>query len=787
MIQRVSTPSFPSHYEKNKNKDWIKKFGKACWDDWNSIDTNSFYKGRERYSNVKSFMLGEQDGTQYLNMFDSGSANNEKQWLKAFKEVLQIVPKFRRIAISSLIKTIWEINLQAIDPTSVEEKNDYYAQNKARLILKKLYKEQGLNPSDIPDTDDNFLSEEDLDLFMEYSYKNRMAIEAQMAIRLIMNNCDYDSIRERQFEQLHDHGFIGIKDYFDQNGDPKVRGVDVKDVIVSRCKEVDFSDAIYQGEVLDLSIADIKEMDIDKEISKIEYDLIAEKIQRSNIGTYEVQERKDPDFYENQRAQVLDLIFFSVNEYTVESGENKLGNPVMSRRDLDKSKPNAANEYIKKEYKCIYECKWVVGTDIWFGCKLQTNMKRPKHNISDVVSPYHFFAPDLNNMETKSLGESYIPIAHMIQLLWLKYQDVVVSARKKGYAIEISSLENMPLGKGGVQFTPSDALEFIKKTGIVVYRRLDEQGKNASYRPVEELANGIGDEASRYFNEIMNNIALLQQITGLNEVTDGSTPEPRLSNGVAKMALDSTNNSIDFLKRAQRSVLLKLAQSLVIRIQDAAKWERLEGFVNALGRNSIEFFKLNPDLSTRELGIEIKDEPTEVEKEDLRQTVNMAIQNGQITIADKYAIMNIKDVDHAQALLRLRITQNIDKQQEINLQNIEANAKTQQDSLAMSAQIKQGEIQTETQAKIALLQAEEQKELNLLDRKYTYELQLKEMEVTGRIGQNQIQADAKIYAADRQSKTKEVENATQLQNSNIQKVADMEHEKEMAEMEPETA
>ena len=87
----------------------------------------------------------------------------------------------------------------------------------------------------------------------------------------------------------------------------------------------------------------------------------------------------------------------------------------------------------------------------------------------------------------------------------------------------------------------------------------------------------------------------------------------------------------------------------------------------------------------------------------------------------------------------------------------------------------------ETQAKISLLEAEKQKELELLDRKYAYELQLKEMEVSGRIGQNQIQADAKIYVSDRQSKTKETETAATLQNSNVQKLADMEHEKEMAE------
>jgi hypothetical protein len=56
------------------------------------------------------------------------------------------------------------------------------------------------------------------------------------------------------------------------------------------------------------------------------------------------------------------------------------------------------------------------------------------------------------------------------------------------------------------------------------------------------------------------------------------------------------------------------------------------------------------------------------------------------------------------------------------------------------------------------------------------------MEVGGRIEQNSIQARAKEYAADRQSKTKEIDTAATLQNSNIQKMADMEHEKEVINM-----
>jgi len=60
---------------------------------------------------------------------------------------------------------------------------------------------------------------------------------------------------------------------------------------------------------------------------------------------------------------------------------------------------------------------------------------------------------------------------------------------------------------------------------------------------------------------------------------------------------------------------------------------------------------------------------------------------------------------------------------------------------------------------------------------------LKQLEVSGRIEQSQKQADAKTYQADRKSKTKETEIAATLQNSNLQKVADFEHEKEMAKNE----
>lgn len=782
----LDTAQFPSHLEKVKDQKWIKKYVKACYDDFKSINTESFYAGRNRYANINRYMIGRQDPLPSIRNLGDKGANPDKSALKVPKDILSIASKYARMMVSTLSKSEWSVDIQAIDPTSIEETTDYYSDAKARLILKKEFAKMGLDPEEFfENTDKNFQNEEDLDLYMEYSYKHRMAIEAEQAIRIVLNNCEFDAIREQILRQLVYFGFAGYKDYFDQNGDVKVRFVDVNNFIVSRCMYPDFRDAQYMGEILDLSIADIKEMDINKEIREDQWQELALKLRSKTTG-YGTERQVNPIDYEMYRVQVLDVEFYSVNEMIIETGKNKLGNFALSTKS-ELNKKSKDNNYESKEYKVVYEGKWIVDSDIFFGCKLQTNMKRPNNNISDVKLSYHAACPMLDNMETKSIGEDMIPIQRMIELVWTKYKQAVIDATTKGIAIEIGALENIPLGmKEGETLTPPQMLQFYRDTGNLVYRRLDEEGKNASYKPIETLENGIGEEANHWFREVGNQIFLLQQITGYNDLTDGSTPEARTLNGVAKQAAESTNNSIDFMKQGERRIYESLLFSILIRIQDSAKQGKLEGYINALGKSSIEFFKLSPEVSARELGLTIKDAPDVFQKEALQEKVKIAIQAGQITIADSFIIENIPNVKHAEALLAIRIQKNMDEQQKIKLQNIEAQSKVQQDSAAMASKLRKEEIDAEAQAKILVIKAEKERDAFLLDKKYSYEFPMKEMEVTGRVQQNNRQAQAKEYAADRQSKTKELETATTLQNSNIQKMAEMEHEKEMAEETSET-
>lgn len=781
MLLRVSNPNFPSPFSPDRgSKSWIKKYMKACWDDFSTIKTQSFYNGRQRYNNIRLYMLGRQPMEKYFEMLDVDTANADKSWLKAVKEPFPIVAKFARMSKSTLMKNTYNINLKAVDPVSMEEKNEYYARNRSRIELRDMFKKNGLPEDLIEKPDREFKSVKELDIFMEYGFKSRYEIEGQQVIKLILNNSGHDRIRELNIDQLHDYGFVGYKDYIDINGDIKEDFVDVRNVIVSRCMYPDFRDAFYMGEVLDLTLADVKQMDIKREINEEDYKKIFMQRSSNNIH-YSTNNIISPQDYENERVQVLDIEFYGVDSYVLETRKDKNGNPVSGRvKDIGSVK---ADEYEKADYKVIYTGKWIIGTDIYFGCGLQTNMKRPRNNISDVQFSRHMCAPNLDNMETRSMAENYIPVADGIQVTFMKYQDVIISAKKKGILIDINALENVPLGKGGVALTPIEQFDFYKKTGSLIYRSIKEDGKISTYKPIEELNNGLGDEANRYFNEIQNQIYLIQQMSGYNELTDGSTPDERTLKGVAKQAADSTNNSIDFMKRAERNCFESLASGLLLRVQDAAELGTLNNFVNAIGMDSVKFFELGSDFSARELGIQIKDEPTEYEKETLNKRIEIAIQSGQITIADAFVVENIEDVKYAEAYLGLMINENLEKQQEIKLQNEKMNAQVQQQSAELTSQLKLQEIQAEAQAKLQITEAEKNKELELLDKKYAYELQLKQLEVTGRIEQNKLQADAKIYSSDRQSKTTEAVAAENIKKETLHKAIDVEHENEMADIE----
>ena len=253
----TSTLGFPSHLidSSQKNKKWISDYIKAAWTDYTTYYPNQLYNGRDKYHETKLYMLGKQSVSRYKKLFQPNQVANEDQsWININWDILPIIPKFKRIALSSLLKTDFSISVDAIDPLAQDDKKEFYAQNAAKIILKEEYRKQGLDESLVPDPDVDASNLKELDMYMNYSYKHRMAVEMQDALKLIMSLNKFEQLREQVVEDLIDFGISGYKEYFDKSGNIKIRHVSPANMVMSYSVDPNFNDIQYFGEVLELTI-----------------------------------------------------------------------------------------------------------------------------------------------------------------------------------------------------------------------------------------------------------------------------------------------------------------------------------------------------------------------------------------------------------------------------------------------------------------------------------------------------------------------------------------------------
>ena len=750
---------FPSHLVENEKKDknWIAQYIKAAWRDFGTYYPNQLYNGRENYHEIKLYMLGKQSVSRYKKLVNPSSTANEDQSTANISwDILPIIPKFRRIALATLMKSDFNISVDAIDPIAQDDKNKFYADNAAKLILKEEFEKQGVDPELIPNADIDAATLQELDMYMNYSYKHRMAIEMEQAIDLVLNMNNFNQERALVIEDIHDFGIAGYKEYFDAAGNIKIRRINPSNMVMSYTTNPSFKDVQYMGEVVEMTISDLKELAGDQ-ITAEQYEQIAEKYTNKmgnptlvkNTGFNQTKN------YDGFRISVLDIEFYSVNSMILEERVNSKGNVVVGR--AAKAKPGRKDKkYSKTDYKVVYQGKWIVDSDIFFDCKLATNMKRAKSDLTNTTLSYHVVAPNIYQMVTYSLGSQMKAIADQIQMAWYKLQNVMLRARPRGIMIEIGALENVPIGKGGKALTPMQIVDLYNQTGNLVYRRLSDEGTASNYKPIEELDNGIGNEATQYFGIITNNIQLLRDILGFNEITDGSTPDPRTLNGVAKYASESTNNSLDFIKRAERELLEKLCYNLTLRIQDSAENGTIEGYIRALGSSSVQFFKLDPNTSAHECGLVITQKPTEFEKEKLAQRVNMAIQSGQITLADAIMLENLENLKYAEVMLAYKIKQNEEEKQKKALEMQQMNGQIQQQSAVAAEQAKQQTIQVQTAAELQVMERKAQLDAQILAMKLQNEATIEQGKIEGKINTAKIEADSREYIAQIKKSEKEL-------------------------------
>lgn len=736
----------------DKDKEWCMQYLKAAWSDWNyTIPKTIFNNMADKYEELRLYAIGKQPINKYKKLLGVDQQTNNT-WLNIDWEVRPIVAKFMDIALSRMMQQEYSIVATPIDPLAKAELDEYYARLKAKIAVRQLMQQQNpemanhpliqSQPGEPQDT-------EELEMRVEFGEQFNRSKDAEQAIQLAFFWNGSKEFRKRLFEDFLQLGVAGYKEWLGEDNKPKFRKVNPEAVVTNYCRFGDFRDLIHAGEVLDVALVDLAALR-DEQGNSVFTEEDLEQLKNDFAGRYSnpsMSAHNTSYFkgYDKFKVKVLDMEFYSWNERNFESNVNRKGNLQFNEAPYYR-KNNVKDKYIRKRIKVIYKAKWIIGTDFCYDWGLMKNMKRSVDDKkkAETTLSYKFYAPSFYEMRTLSMMERLRPLADDYQLTIMHIQNFIARTVPNGWWMDLDALENVALNKGGENMKPTELIQMFFETGILVGRSKDVMGDNVNYKPIIPIPNNAYDQLQAYYMHLQQLLQQMQSMIGLNELTDASTPNPKTLNGVANLAVESTNNSLYQLQYAEKCIMEKLAEDMMIRMQQAVKKGGVEGFAPALNGNALTFMKISPTVALRDYGIMLEEKPTDDQKQLLMMQMQHDIAGGMLDTSDVLYISNMYNIKQAQQMLAYKVKKNKQaahaQQMQLNQQTIEG----QQQSAQMAEQMKQQTIQIQLQADLAKIEAQGQ-----------WDLRIKQLDGEIQLQKNTVDNQTKIAGKMMDNETKE--------------------------------
>jgi hypothetical protein len=746
---------FPSHFIEPEAKDekWCMEYAKAIYKEYRRFGSNLGFNARNRYMIARKYAKGKQSELQYRERLDMKDRNNES-YVNLDWTVVPFLVKYVSIVVGKINERSYDVTCEPIDPLAIDAKKQYKARLEAQIRLQKFYDElaavsgvqYGENSPDMP----NDL--EDLELYIQNNYKNQLGIDLEQAIKLVQERNDWEQIRKQIIQDWVEIGIGGCKVFIDTNGNPRIRYVEPEMLVMNYCKTESFSDLQYIGEVRYLTMQEIQ----NESGSKFTEDELKDMFRKAQYqfpkggAVYD-----DLSFnYQNDdiRVEVLECEWLTINKQKFEKKTNAFGNDKLYKKNLGYQNKQG-REVIDAGYKVAYKCSHIVGTDYSYNSGLKNDMIRTKSNPVETTVGYFLFSPNMQKGEYISTVEQLIPIADALQLAWLKMQDGIASAVKKGFSLDIDSLTEAAVDLGGGKMSAKEILDFYLKKGILVYSGKD-MANNPNYKPINEMENGMAQDVMNFHQLLLGFLDLIRMISGINEVTDASTPSPEMLVGNAQMAYQATNLALIHLFHAEEKLLKNMIPAIAELIMDAEK-NYGTVFKEALGENTQDFIAENSNKSIHEYGYIIERMPDEQEKQVLEMMASRSLESREIELEDYWMIRRLgkRSPKQAENLLVLRKKKRMKDAQAMAEQQMQQNAQVQQQSAQQASEMEMQRLQQEGQMEMQKIQMTFQLEMQKM--KLEYELKERLLRIEGNVKEEvaHIQNEGKLAATEMQHET----------------------------------
>ncbi len=763
-----STATYPSQTidPRDKGYEWILQYAKAAWHDANGMPVGCYYRGNNgRYDELKSYALGKPPINRFkktptgIDITDTTSVNID--WT-----FIPILCKFREIAVSKLLQREYDLECFLVDSLSKVEADTYFDQLKVKIKMREQLIAAGSPLANSPLLRPNPGEPQDMEelaMTIEYGYKHNLAMDSEMAIDLVLQQNNIYEKRKRTIWELFDIGLGGYKEWIDENGLVKFREVVAKNLVVSFCTKNDFSDAVHIGETMPVLIADIAGYFTPKQIDDI---CEKSKSQWGNPPTY-IPYNQIGTNWNLFKVMVLDLEFLSINTTIYKSHVDGKGNPRFEKSDYkniqfikSKSVVNASGEiqlsptvdeddkgqptakFSELNRKVAYRTKWIIGTDMMYDYGLAQNMNRKYSTWYDTTLSYHLYAWDFYEMRYGGMLERLLPISDAYNQTWVKLQDLKSKLMAYLIYLDLDALDTAALGKGGLGMTQKQLIDFMFQHQVLAFRSSGGVPGNPNYKPAWIEATGQLAAFTQLYQDLINCVNMMYEVSGLNEAT-AMSPDPKQSVPGTEAAVEATDNALYPIQQADKCLMYSLADAIMCKVQIAVKLGKVEGYVKALGSNTVKLLQLSPDVALREIGLFVRDALTKQQKQELYMEMNAKESQGLLDITDRIFIQNCRNTKQAWIYLNYKVNKNKQIAQQNAIQQQQAISQAQGQQAMQLEQLKQQTLQMQIGG-----------QLSIENLKGEWMLRIESMKKESDRAEGMTQAQAKVISSQVQAKAK---------------------------------
>lgn len=727
---------------KNKNAPWhIEVAQSILWAYYND-ESGINLTEKSEYSTWRAYGDGKQNIDQYKNRLCPGwnnptTANEQGPGVSEFDrkglmnvnwDIFSVAPKIVRKITGHFEPQDHDIIAEAIDPVSIDKKSRYkhalWFERENEEWLRNVREQMGLKQEEqeyLPRTKDELEI-----LTMVGGIKLPLEIAMEMGIKESEELSDWKELKRKMIKDFIDINIAACRDYVDPiDGKVKTRYVDPERLVIQHTSRSNFRNSEYVGEVVDYTIAELREV---TDLTEDELQVVAEYHGKyGNNSSYGNNAGYDNEgnlrnYSDKFKVPVLVFEYLSSDDHYRLRRKNNYGEEQVYPEEWGRKVDTEQKRTEIVRVSSLYGGCFIVGTEHIFNWGKQKNI--PRDSKRRITHSYHVY---------QLMGRSIMDMIHLnldkLQMLNLKMQNSLAKAAPSGLSIDVSSIRNVTFGQK--KLNPLQVMAIRTHTGDILYSRNNGRGFSPSQQiPVANLEGGQGRVLEEYIMQVNLELQLINDIIGFGPGFDPSRTSPEQPVGTTKMAIASSNDVLQPLYSGYLNIKESASQNIVSRIQLMVKYSKksYNGYVRSIGSGATRLFKITENAIAAELGLSLRARATRDDKERLLAFAMESAKNRKdsgrpgISMSDYFLIerlLEMGNVKYAEVILAYKEAESERQFQQNKIEDIKVQAKTLQDG----ERIKLGN-------EIAKIKAEETKEINILKAKTDMEMKLKDLEET---------------------------------------------------------